>query len=227
MITILTVKFRGRSARDYTSQRVNKLARMMEKHVTVPHEFVCLTDDASGLDVRHIKIDRIRAPIWRMDNFTKLRAFEQVFDGDCVLLDMDAVILRNIDHIVADPAPFKIMAGTVSKADDLPVCPYNSSLVKFDQEHARRIWDAWRETDIADIPTRDSSGRKMIGSDQVFLAHAVPDAPTWTPSDGVIQWQRRRGCQNPAIVFFAGLVKPWDTRVRRETLEWWAAYDRA
>ena len=54
----------------YSSEYVNKLYNMCKRHLTVPYEFVCFTDDLRGIDA-NIKTITLKAV-----SYTHLRAHE-------------------------------------------------------------------------------------------------------------------------------------------------------
>ena len=46
MKNVLCIKWGNKFPADY----VNKLYRMVERHLSLPHRFVCLTDNTTGLN---------------------------------------------------------------------------------------------------------------------------------------------------------------------------------
>ena len=90
----------------YTPADVNLLQRMVARHLTVPHQFVCITDadQDAGFDpaVRVVPID------WSTHVpgtcFVRLMTFHpqgREMIGERILqLDLDTVIVGNIDHLV-------------------------------------------------------------------------------------------------------------------------------
>src|SRR5690606_37410399 len=107
MLTISTWKWNG--TREFTSQHVNTLFRAVADNLTLPHRFVCITDDAAGLDdnitvvplpeFNHIKV-RPGFP----SCYIRLKAFEPEFAktiGERILtLDLDTVITGDITPLV-------------------------------------------------------------------------------------------------------------------------------
>ena len=95
----------------YVSEDVNILRAMVERNLSAPHVFHCVTDDPSGLDSRivaHALPDLGVQGIWR-----KLMTFQPGFlglDGGVVLsLDLDVVIVRSLDFVLERPeADFRI-----------------------------------------------------------------------------------------------------------------------
>lgn len=91
MLKILTVlKYGG----IYDENHVIKIKNMINKYVTIPHEFICLSDKSSmnfnTIDLR----DDLEG--W----FSKMELFK--FSGPCLYLDLDTIVTNNIDDIIKD-----------------------------------------------------------------------------------------------------------------------------
>lgn len=95
-IIILCVKFGTKYGTDY----VEKLRNMVSRHITVPYEFVCLTDDNNP-------ISGVRSIIQRPSGYSKLWWHKvHMFDpslplqGRILYMDLDVVIHNNLDKLV-------------------------------------------------------------------------------------------------------------------------------
>jgi hypothetical protein len=95
-ITVLCVRFGNKYGRDY----VERLRNMVAKHITVPYEFVCLTDDKHPISgVRSIvQPSAGYAKLW----WHKVHMFDPSLPikGRILYLDLDLVIHRNINKLV-------------------------------------------------------------------------------------------------------------------------------
>jgi alpha-N-acetylglucosamine transferase len=80
---------------EYQPEHVLWLKRQVEKHVTVPYRFVCLSDlKFEGVEI--IPLNYTWAGWW-----AKIELFRPgLFDGRVFYLDLDTVIVRNIDDMV-------------------------------------------------------------------------------------------------------------------------------
>lgn len=94
-VTVLCVRFGTKYGRDY----VEKLRNMVSRNITVPYEFVCLTDD------RH-PIDGVRSIVQSMSNYKKIWWHKvHMFDpnlplsGRIIYFDLDVIIHNNIDKL--------------------------------------------------------------------------------------------------------------------------------
>ena len=86
----------------YPPVYVNKLYSMTMRHLTVPHRFICFTDNSAGLfptlEVKMLpKNSEISGWWWKLYLFN-----EELFSEDDTnfFMDLDTVIVNNIDHLV-------------------------------------------------------------------------------------------------------------------------------
>ena len=95
-IAVLCVRFGTRYGREY----VERLRNMVSRHLTVPYEFFCLTDDQHPIDgVRSIvRPNEGYAKGW----WHKVHMFDPGLGlcGRVLYFDLDVVIHQNIDKLV-------------------------------------------------------------------------------------------------------------------------------
>lgn len=105
MLTIACWKWGDR----FSAKHVNVLRSMLDRHVHVDHELVCITDDATGLD------GAIRtAPITEFTDTPRCRRRMKQFDKDFAAvvgprflsIDLDVVIVDDITPLVTRTEPF-------------------------------------------------------------------------------------------------------------------------
>jgi hypothetical protein len=84
----------------YSAEYVNKLYNMVKRNLTLDHEFVCFTEDATGIDPA-IRIEPI--PLisgvtgwWYKPMFFNPRL---LLRGTLLFFDLDVVIFKNIDYL--------------------------------------------------------------------------------------------------------------------------------
>jgi len=82
----------------YVSQYVNVLKNMCRRHITVPFEFHCLTEDPKGLDA-DINVIKLPALPGIKTWWSKLYMFspELPIKGTVLYFDLDVIIFKNID----------------------------------------------------------------------------------------------------------------------------------
>ena len=96
-LTVLCVKFGNGYGREY----VERLRNMVSRNLTLPYEFVCLTDDPTPIsDVRLIvQKNKCYSKQW----WHKIHMFDQSLSvqGRILYLDLDIVIVSNIDKLTS------------------------------------------------------------------------------------------------------------------------------
>jgi hypothetical protein len=97
-ITVLCVRFGNKYGPDY----VERLRNMVARHITVPYEFACLTDDPNRIEgVRTIyqRSSGYNKPWWH-----KVHMFDGQLDisGRIIYFDLDVVISGSIDKLVVN-----------------------------------------------------------------------------------------------------------------------------
>ena len=96
MVTVLCVRFGNKYGRNY----VERLRNMVSRHLTIPYEFVCLTDDQHP-------IEGVRSIVQPSANYAKgwwhkVHMFDPnlALQGRILYLDLDVVIHNNINKLV-------------------------------------------------------------------------------------------------------------------------------
>lgn len=88
----------------YDARYVNNLYRGVQRHLSLPHRFVCLTDDKRGIDknVECYPLPDMNLSPERMAHggFQKIGIFKKglhKLEGICLFLDLDVVIVGSLD----------------------------------------------------------------------------------------------------------------------------------
>lgn len=206
----------------FRAEHVNTLARMVRRNLTLPHEFVCVTNEPKGLD-KHIRVLGLPATwdvAWsaqRPNCFRRLWAFSEaarhLIGRRIVSMDLDCVVTGNLDAL------FSRTEDIVLWRDPKYPGAYNGSMWLMTAGSRREVWDRFRGNES--LP--ELAGRR--GSDQAWLSHVLgPNEATWSKADGVLSYRLECGRGLPKgarIVFFHGQPNPWDT-----TLPWVAEHYR-
>ena len=127
---VICIKWGSKFGAEY----VNKLHRMVEKNLTIPHRFVCFTDNAEGIEdgveIRPLpKFDeneKIPDKAWR-----KLSLFNKELSdlkGTALFLDLDIVIKSNLDAFFEEEGEFLIVKDWDFPKDIIG----NSSVFRFE-----------------------------------------------------------------------------------------------
>lgn len=204
---------------------VDVLCDMVRRNTTVPHKFICITDNPEGITDPSIEIVKLwdnPAPHYgghmRPNCFFRLKAFDpsmkDVFGEKFIWLDLDAVITGNIDHILNDPADFKMWRV------DNERMPCNGSMVMLKHGTRPHIWSKFDPKQVH--PTnafKAISG--FVGSDQAWIAqHLTEQDEFFGKKDGVYSFRChiKPSTDLPPearIVFFHGSEDPWDRDVQK------------
>lgn len=213
----------------FSGRHVNALAAMFRRHLHMPFEFVCITDDPAGIDP-DIRV----LPLWddlaNVGNphgprepscYRRLKLFSAqmapLFSDRILWCDLDMVLTRDVTPLFDRPE------SAVLLSTDVAHIPVNGSLVLFTPSAHRDVWDDF-DPAVSPQAARRSG---CHGSDQGWLAHKLlPRAATWTPGpggDGIYffgQHLRQTQMQgrlpdDARLVSFHGRGNPWDVEQQR------------
>lgn len=199
----------------YTAEHVNKLKNAVKRNLKLDHEFVCITDSATGID-GDIRI----VPLWRDfatlgGCYRRLKAFssemQHVIGERFICLDLDAVILRDITPIVDRFEDFVILK------DWSPRAKYNGSMWMMNAGARSHVWELFHENPAAAVAVGKQACQ--FGTDQGWLAASLKDEAVWTEADGVYSYRwhvKGKGLPKDArIVFFHGPFDPSQKEMQR------------
>jgi hypothetical protein len=119
----------------YDARYVNHLARAVRRFLTVPHRFVCLTDEPCGIDpdveTRPFTDD---LPGW-WNKVALFRPRVHELEGTLLFLDLDMVVVRNMDALALAPGGF-VAVPTFRREGE-----FASAFLRFEVGRYRRVWD--------------------------------------------------------------------------------------
>lgn len=136
-ITVLCVKFGTAYSLDY----VINLRNMVARHLTVPYEFVCLTDDETPIDGVRL-IVQPQNPNYKRGWWYKVHMFDKSLplDGIILYFDLDVVITGNINNLVGKSGSFYSIRDFNRKFNKGYNCLNSSIMTWYHGEH-NIIWD--------------------------------------------------------------------------------------
>jgi hypothetical protein len=202
---------------------VNVLRRMVARHYPAPHRFVCVTDDATGIDP-DIEI----VPDWKdfadlpaptgarnPSCYRRLRMYAPdiaaVFGPRFVSLDLDLVITADLTPVFDRPEDFVIWGDTN------PRTFYNGSMVLMTAGARPHVWTSF---DPVTSP-RQARAVGHFGSDQGWISYCLgPHEVRWTKGDGVYSFHNhlqhaQRLPPDARVVVFHGHRDPWQRQVQQ------------
>jgi hypothetical protein len=210
-------EFRFRSKFRFTPEHVERLRIMLQRHLSLPHRLVCLTDHSG--ERFHPDVEVI--PMWsdlasHGGCYRRLKVFSEEMRpllGDRFLsIDLDVVITGSVDHVFSRPEPFIIW-------DDInPRQPYCGSMFMMNTGCRSRVWETFNRCAADELKERYG----YIGTDQAWIASVLSpnEVAKWTRADGVYSALEKRirpklsgpatqGLPgNSAMVFFHGKRDP-------------------
>lgn len=217
-LTVATFKWGGK----YTSENVNTLARAVRRHCTLEHEFVCITDDPSGLECRSI-------PLWddwsgllsphHKDGYPscyrRLKVFspeiEAVLGRRFVVIDIDVLPVASLDPLWNRTEDFVCLANPVKSATR-----YVGGMWLITAGSRPEVWERMS----SEVP-RITYSAGLGGSDQAWISYCLPpDEATWGAEDGVYAYRQNlmhnnQLPNNARFVSFNGRHNPWDADMQR------------
>lgn len=200
----------------YNGWTASNLRRMVAKHLTIPHRFVCITDqpDDPGFDCETY-------PLWEgppiprrsLNCFVRLKLataeMREVFGPRVLWLDQDVVIRGNLDSLLEPDVPFRCLRFLGREFLSAGMVLVRPGEVDPDP------WAACFDTRIV------AASKQYTGSDQAMLSALflervkAGEVPTWGEHDG-IALNTVQG--NWRIMFRTGRHKPWTARAPEREL---------
>ena len=150
----------------FSFEYVNRLYKMVEKNLTVPHRFVCFTDDSEGIleEIETRPLPELNDTGLPEKAWKKLGLFtNQLADleGEALFLDLDVVIRDNINCFFEQEGEFFIIKDWDFPNDIIG----NSSVFKFQVNRHQDIIDNFYKEGM-DI-------RKRYKNEQAFLSYQM------------------------------------------------------
>ena len=143
---VVCVKWGSKYSADY----VNVLKRMCDRHITVPYEFHCLTENKDGIDTGIDIIDLPELPgikSW----WSKMYMFSPAMplQGTILYMDLDVIVFRNIDQFFShNPGEFKIIRDF--NRCRIPTWTHsNSSCMRWQSGTMQYLWQAFQNDPVA------------------------------------------------------------------------------
>lgn len=224
MLNVVCVYYGLKYPLDY----VQVLYNMVQRHLTVPHKFICFSDHVKPQkllkgDITFRKFKHHDYPGW----WNKLQLFseEAHLTGPCLYLDLDIVILDNIDEIATfgDDMTFGVINDFNPKTKE-----FNSSVMKFNNDVATKaIWSRFLENKakLMELQGDQNVMSKLIkGNDNLKV---MPDEWTFSykwysrtdPRFEKGRWTFEKK-QNTKIAVFHGQPTPHESNEKWVQKEW-------
>jgi hypothetical protein len=218
----------------YGPEYVNRLFSAVQRHLDPPFRFLCLTDDASGLDEG---IETAALPVLPLDpsffirashgeGWRKIGAFQRGFanlEGPVLFLDIDIVIVGDLNRLFEfEPGRFCIIRDWLEinrrpfrrlfNPNFHPQADSNSSVFRFEMPKHGYVHDH--------LLANKEWAHRNFRLQQQYLGAAVGDRAFW-PAEWVVSFKRScrrrfplnhflepRQPENASIIVFHGHPHP-------------------
>jgi hypothetical protein len=122
----------------YRPEYVNHLARAVRCNLTLPHRFVCLTEDSRGIDPEvETKPFTEDLPGW-WNKVALFKSHVHDLEGTLCYFDLDMVIVRNIDGLALRPGRF-VAVPTLAREGE-----FASTFLRFEIGGYPKVWDLFQ-----------------------------------------------------------------------------------
>tara|TARA_B110000503_G_C6995753_1_gene349342 strand:+ start:36 stop:863 length:828 start_codon:yes stop_codon:yes gene_type:complete len=171
----------------YGPEYVNTLYNMVKRHCTIDYTFVCLTENANGLDP-NILIRPL--PEYLSGWWCKPYMFSNKLElnGTILYMDLDVVIANNIDHLFTFEEGHWCTIRDFTRKMRPGWKKYNSSVVRFKNSQLTNVWESFKNN-------KEEIERKFHG-DQDWLYHVTNES-------------------NPAKLFPDEWIQSWKWEIRQ------------
>ena len=172
MINFVCVYYGTKYSLDY----VQVLYNMVQRHLTIPHKFICFSDHVKPQkiltgDIEFRKFKDSHYEGW----WNKMQLFREESDlkGPCLYMDLDVVLLDNINDLATfgDDMTF----GVINDFNILTK-EYNSSIMKFNNEVATDlVWKPFlqQKTELMKLQGDQNAMSKLVKGSQYLKV--MPD----------------------------------------------------
>lgn len=226
MISVVCFKWRPRPGyrSAYPPAVVNTLRRMVGRHYGKPHRFICVTDDAAGLDPE-VEV----VPLWNdhasLPNpsfksgpscYRRLKVFAPgmgaVLGERFVCVDLDTVFCGDLAPLWDRDEDF------ISWRNPDPRWPINGSMFMLTAGSRPQVWERF---DPRRSPAVSHKAR-CYGSDQGWMSYVLgKNEAAWDKRDGIYSYQLdlvkngNKLAPDARAVMFHGHWDPWDPEVHK------------
>ncbi len=187
----------------YDAYWVNRLYAMVARNTTWTINFVCFTDDPTGIrdDITCRPLPEVKFNAAEIGKYwPKLGMMQNNLgglEGMTLFLDLDLVIIENIDALFEADGRFFI----IREWKDPHLGFGNSSVVRFFIGHEANVLDRFYATSKSDIVSKFSS------KEQNFLTKVAEEVTFW-PTDWCVPFSHVCLPRNRVLRFFSAAQKP-------------------
>jgi GT2 family glycosyltransferase len=156
---------------EYTTEHVNRLYYGVKRNLTIPHRFICITDDPTGIECETY-------PLWDWARefggcFTRLKLFdpkiENIVGSRFLMMDLDTIVVGNLDELVLRGEEFMMHTYYGKKFEQV----YNGCLWLMVTGSRSEVYEQWKGQESIDLLKKLKDDNKYIGSDQAWINYVL------------------------------------------------------
>lgn len=180
-VNILCVRF----GHKYSDVYVKKLRNMVSRNITVPYNFICLTDDPTPIDGVKLIVQENKGYVkgW----WHKVHMFDPnlPIEGRILYFDLDVIIHKNIDNLVTYEKNKFVGIRDFNRKFHRTWRNLNSSVMAWNHRSQNHIWDQFT--------AKPSQAMRMHG-DQDWIWKTSQDRIKFWPDEWIqsYKWEIRR-----------------------------------
>ena len=209
-----------KSGPGWLPEYVYRLQRALERNLTVPYEFVCLTD--IPLEVNTLPL----LPVPDIDNtnipkfWYKVQLFRPELDlsHGCLFFDLDTIIKSNIDHYIDAFQDHDFLMASSPYRGEIS-CSY---LMWWQGDHSN-IWDKFCEHPVQHWNKHYHKLNPGKYGDQGFISDHVDHKLIQSELNisDIVRVTRGESSDISKLLVFAGKRKPWDMSWHPDVIKHW------
>jgi len=210
-----------KSGPNWLPEYVYRLHRALDRNITVPYEFICLTDVPLGVRTLPLipmpDVDDTNIPKF----WYKIQLFRKELDltQGCIFLDLDTIVKGNIDHYMQGLQEHDFLMATSPYRGEIS-CSY---FMWWKGDYSW-IWDKFNEKPVVEWNQHYHKANEGKYGDQGFISdHVEHDyiQHVMDSTEDIIRVTRNGSGDQARIVVFAGKRKPWDMPWHKDVQEHW------
>lgn len=199
---------------------VYNLHKSLEKNLTIPFNFICLTDSNKLEIINTIKLDPL--PIAIPGYWYKIQLFKQTFTNPCLFFDLDTIIKGNFDSMISDlngQTFSMILSPFRSKA--------HSSCIMWWQGDHRYLWEYFKKDPIACEEKYKKNKSFTSYGDQKFISdntnHTLIQDIISNPQY-INRLRKKESTDSAKILICSGNRRPWSGANHPDIIKHWKYY---
>jgi hypothetical protein len=219
--------------REYRPEHVNVLRRMVARHLSEPHRFICITDETEGFDpeVEVIPtppearaLGELKSPegVRFPSCYRRLWMFSEAakcLGGRVLLVDIDLVVTGDLGPLFEPEGDF---IGWRPFRDWGNRTRFGGGIYLLTPGTRTQVWDDFKGAESM----REARKAGFRGSDQAWLSYKLAATdPYYGRDSGIYSIRDFKGCEDklPAdarLVQFNGPCKPWQSKLAWAQEHW-------